>query len=328
MHVHANPLHGWRRHALILVVLLSVAGYLGFVLWSGWAEVTAAIAQVGWLMTGVALLLSLLNYGLRFVRWQLYLAQLGHTLPWREHFRIYMAGFSMTIVPGKVGETIRSVFLKAHGVDYAKSVAVFFSEQASNLISMVILAAFGVWVYPAAQPFVLILSAALLAGLVVLQQAKLLAMLDQFAQRWLPVKLARVSHAAFTTIAHAGQCLRFPVLSLGLAIGVVAWGAEGVALYFMLHSLGSDISLQTTLFIYAFSMLVGAISFLPGGLGGVEATMIGLLMLNQLDQAHAVAVTLLIRLTTLWFAIALGGMAMMRIPQHKNEYSGSGNDVN
>lgn len=316
--MQSHPLHGWRRHALIWMVLLSVAGYLGSVLWSGWEEVTAAIAQVGWLVTGTALLLSLLNYVLRFVRWQLYLAQLGHALPWREHFRIYMAGFSMTIVPGKVGETIRSVFLKAHGVDYAKSVAVFFSEQASNLISMVILAALGVWVYPAAQPFVLILSGVLIAGLVVLQQARLLAMLDGFFQRGLTPRLAKIAHAAFATVRHAGSCLRFPVLSLGLAIGVVAWGAEGVALYFMLHSLGSDISLQTTMFIYAFSMLVGAISFLPGGLGGVEATMIGLLMYHQLDEAHAVAVTLLIRLTTLWFAIALGGVAMMQLSRHRH----------
>ncbi|MDR3390306.1 MAG: lysylphosphatidylglycerol synthase transmembrane domain-containing protein [Sulfuriferula sp.] len=313
-----HPLHGWRQHALIGVVLLSVAGYLGSVLWSGWAEVTAAIAQVGWAVTGVALLLSLLNYVLRFVRWQMYLAQLGHALPWREHFRIYMAGFSMTIVPGKVGETIRSVFLKAHGVDYAKSVAVFFSEQASNLISMVILAALGVWVYPAAQPFVLILSGVLIAGLVVLQQTRLLAMLDRFFQRLLPPKLAQLTHAVYTTVSHAGRCMRFPILPVGLVIGVVAWGGEGVALYFMLHSLGSDISLQTTMFIYAFSMLVGAISFLPGGLGGVEATMIGLLMYHQLDQAHAVAVTLLIRLTTLWFAIALGGLAMMQLSRHKH----------
>lgn len=313
-----HPLHGWRRHALLIIVILSVAGYLGFALWSGWSAVTVAIGQVGWLVTGVALLLSLLNYALRFVRWQLYLAQLGHVLPWRVHFRIYMAGFSMTIVPGKVGETIRSVFLKAYGVDYAKSVAVFFSEQASNLISMLILASLGVWVYPGAQTFVLILCVVLIMGLVVLQQARLLAGLDQFAQRWLTPRLAAISHAAFTTIRHAGRCLRFPVLSLGLAISVVAWGAEGVALYFMLHSLGSDISLQTTLFIYAFSMLVGAVSFLPGGLGGVEATMIGLLIYHQLEPAQAVAVTLLIRLTTLWFAIALGGLAMMQISRHKH----------
>jgi uncharacterized protein (TIRG00374 family) len=205
------------------------------------------------------------------------------------------------------------VFLKAHGVDYAKSVAVFFSEQGSNLISMVLLAAAGAWVYPAAQPFVLGLSAVLVVILVLLQQARLLLAIDGWSARVLPAKLARIIHAAVTTVQHAGRCLRFPILPMGIVIGMVAWGAEGLALYFMLHSLGSDISLQTAMFIYAFSMLVGAVSFLPGGLGGVEASMVALLMLQQLDQAHAVAVTLLVRLTTLWFAIALGGLAVTQI---------------
>lgn len=308
-------LHGWRRYVLLLVMVVSVAAYLGFVLWTGWDAVVDAIAQIGWRVTLLALALSLVNYVLRFARWQLYLAQLGHRLPYAEHFKIYMAGFSMTIVPGKVGETIRSVFLKAHGVDYAKSVAVFFSEQGSNLISMVLLAAAGAWVYPAAQPFVLGLSMVLIVILILLQQARLLLALDNLSARVLPVKLAQLIHAAVTTVQHAGRCLRFPILPMGIGIGMLAWAAEGLALYFMLQSLGSDISLQTALFIYAFSMLVGAVSFLPGGLGGVEASMVALLMFYQLDQAHAVAVTLLVRLTTLWFAIALGGLALTQIKQ-------------
>jgi uncharacterized protein (TIRG00374 family) len=178
---------------------------------------------------------------------------------------------------------------------------------------MVLLAAAGAWVYPEAQPFVLGLSAVLVVILVLLQQARLLLLIEGWSARVLPAKLARIIHVAVTTVQHAGRCLRFPILPMGILIGMVAWGAEGLALYFMLHSLGSDISLQTAMFIYAFSMLVGAVSFLPGGLGGVEASMVALLMLQQLDQAHAVAVTLLVRLTTLWFAIALGGLAVTQI---------------
>jgi uncharacterized protein (TIRG00374 family) len=71
-------------------------------------------------------------------------------------------------------------------------------------------------------------------------------------------------------------------------------------------------SIQMALFIYAFSMLVGAISFLPGGLGGTEATMVALLMLNKIAQPQAVAATVLIRLATLWFAVALGVIAMSK----------------
>jgi uncharacterized protein (TIRG00374 family) len=67
-----------------------------------------------------------------------------------------------------------------------------------------------------------------------------------------------------------------------------------------------------------FAMLVGAISFLPGGLGGVEATMVGLLILIGSTQPLALAATVIIRLTTLWFAVALGLLAlvaMLRIDQ-------------
>jgi uncharacterized protein (TIRG00374 family) len=83
-----------------------------------------------------------------------------------------------------------------------------------------------------------------------------------------------------------------------------------------MHVLGSDLSLSTALFIYAFSILVGALSFLPGGLGGTEASMVTLLILNHVAQPQAVAATVLIRLATLWFAVALGVFALT-LPERK-----------
>jgi len=64
-------------------------------------------------------------------------------------------------------------------------------------------------------------------------------------------------------------------------------------------------------------MLVGALSFLPGGLGGAEATMVALLILNHVDQPQSVAATILIRLATLWFAVVLGVIALI-LPEHKS----------
>ena len=65
-------------------------------------------------------------------------------------------------------------------------------------------------------------------------------------------------------------------------------------------------------FVYAFAMLVGGLSFLPGGLGSSEAVMIGLLSLYGLPEATAVTATLICRLATLWFAVALGAIFLMR----------------
>ena len=258
----------------------------------------------------LALALSLVNYLLRFVRWQKFLDKLGHSVYWPESLRIYIAGFGLTILPGKAGEAIRSVFLKKHNVSYPESLAAFFSEQLSNLISMVLLVSIGLWAYPQAQPVVVILGALILSILIFLQQTTWLKALESLIQRKLPAKPAKLISSGIEIVLHSKRCFSLPMLLYGISIGLVAWGAEGVAFYYIMHVLGSDLTLQGALFIYAFSMLVGALSFLPGGLGGTEATMVALLMLHNIPQPQAVAATVLIRIATLWFAVALGILAL------------------
>ncbi len=64
-------------------------------------------------------------------------------------------------------------------------------------------------------------------------------------------------------------------------------------------------------------MLAGAISSLPGGLGGSEATMIALLSLCGVPLPIAISATVLIRLATLWFAVLLG-VAALAVRVHAN----------
>ncbi len=303
-------LHGWRFRALLLTVLLSAIGYLAFALWGGWHEVVSALLSVGIGGTLIALSLSLVNYLIRFVRWQKFLAQLNHHVYWQESLRIYIAGFGLTTLPGKVGETIRSVFLKNHGVSYPESLAVFFSEQLSNLISMLLLVTVGLWAYPQAQPVVFILAGIIFAILIVLQLSSFLQAMENFALKVFPARFAMLIASSIEIVLHSKRCFSLPMLLYGITLGVISWSAEGVAFYYIMHMLGSDMSLQTALFIFSFSMLVGAISFLPGGLGGTEATMVALLMLNHIALPEAVAATVLIRLATLWFAVALGVIAL------------------
>ena len=303
-------LSGWRFRALLLIVLLSALGYLAFSLWAGWHEVVAAIVHVGFAGTIIALALSLVNYGVRFVRWQKYLAQFGHHIYMPESLRIYIAGFGLTILPGKAGEAIRSVFLKKFGVSYPESLAAFFAEHFTNLIVMLLLVAVGLWVYPKAQPMVMILTFMIFAVLIALQQRKWLKKLKSFVQTRFPPKVGGLFGHGVEIVLHSGRCFSLPMLFYGISLGLIAWGAEGFAFYYIMRLLGSDLSLPVALFIYAFSMLVGALSFLPGGLGGAEATMIALLMLYKVAQPQAVAATILIRLATLWFAVLLGVIAL------------------
>jgi uncharacterized protein (TIRG00374 family) len=78
----------------------------------------------------------------------------------------------------------------------------------------------------------------------------------------------------------------------------------------VLHSLNVALPPLSCVFIFAFAMMVGAISVLPGGLGSTEATMVGLLATQHVPADVAVVATALVRVTTLWFAVALGLCAL------------------
>lgn len=296
---------------LTLSVLLAVVGYFVFSLWGGWHEVRASLAQVGWLDLLWLLLLSLVNYLLRFVRWRKFLRLLGYVLPELSNLRIYLSGFALTTTPGKAGEALRSVLLKPLGVAYSHSLAALLTERVGDLMAVLLLACVGLFAYEPARPVVAVMAVVFLFGLWLLQQDALLGRIEQWLKRRFHQRLAHLISGFIDTLRHSGGLLSLPLLLYSLGLGVVAWGAEGIAFYYLLQVMGADVSLTMAIFIYAFAMLVGAISFLPGGLGGAEVTMTALLLLSGMDNATAVAATLLIRLTTLWFAVVLGLLAML-----------------
>lgn len=297
-------LSGWRYRAVLWSVLVAAAGYLGFALWSGWREVIGAVAKVGGIGVGIALLLSLVNYGLRFIRWQMYLKAMEHPVPWRPSLKIYLAGFAMTTTPGKAGEALRGVLLKRWNVSYPTSLAAFLSERLSDLLAIVILTLIGVSIYPAAQPLVVIGAVGILAAFVVISNQRLLTRLHgaiRGANR-LPTLLRHL----IAILLQARRCHAPIQFTSATVLSLVAWAAEAWAFYLVLQWMGLEVPLAFAVFVYAISMLAGALSFMPGGLGGAEGVMVGLLMWAGYENIDATATTILIRLTTLWFAVAIG----------------------
>jgi uncharacterized protein (TIRG00374 family) len=297
--------------AVFWSVALAALGYLGLSLWAGWRGVLAAVVEVGPGVLIGLLGLSLTNYLLRFLRWGRYLALLDARVPWRINLPIYFSGFALTTSPGKVGEMLRSVLLKPHGVPAPASVAAFFAERASDLLSILLLAAIGLWAYAPARPVVGLALAAVVVALLLVQWTALIEAIDRWAGARTP-KWARLIVNLCEIILHFRRCFSLSAMTMGLLIGVAAWFAEGLGFWWLLGALGHPLPLVTAVFIYAFAMLVGGLSFLPGGLGSSEAVMITLLSLNGFPEAAAVSATLICRLATLWFAVGLGAVFLAR----------------
>nr|WP_314638642.1 lysylphosphatidylglycerol synthase transmembrane domain-containing protein [uncultured Pseudomonas sp.] len=302
-------LSGWKYRALTLSVVVSAIGYLGFSMWGGWDAVAKSVKEVGMLGVVIALLMSSFNYLLRFVRWQIYLKVLGHAIPWRPSLKIYLAGFALTTTPGKAGEALRGVLLKPWGVPYRKSFAAFFSERLSDLIGIVLLTFLGLTLYPDARPVIIFGAIGIGIILVILSQQKILEWVERFIQQR-QNKLAKLSGHLIDIFKEAQRCHKIDVLALTTLLAIISWGAEAVAFYWILTWMGADVSLQFATFVYALAMLAGAVSFMPGGLGGTEAVMVTLLIWNGMHNADAVAATVLIRLATLWFAVAIGSVCL------------------
>lgn len=305
----AAPVRGLR--ALILSVATAAVGYLAFSLWGGWQDVLAALRQVSWPVLLLLLLLSLVNYGLRFARWQHYLSLFGHRVPWLRSLRIYLGGFALTTTPGKAGEALRCVLLQPLGVSWPHSLAALLAERLGDLVAILLLAAIGLSAYPQGRGVMLFMTVVLLLLLLFIQQRRWLEQLDQWLRRRFSGRAAALAAGLIETMLHSSRLFSLPLLVYSAVLGVVAWGAEGVAFYYLVQVLGTDLDLPTALFIYAFSMLVGAVSFLPGGLGGAELAMVTLLTLHGMSPGVAVAATVIIRLATLWFAVLLGAVALL-----------------
>ncbi|MNL99878.1 hypothetical protein D3C81_97750 [compost metagenome] len=306
-------LSGWRYRAFLLSIAMGAAGYLAFSLWGGLPALGDAAARVGVAGAALMLALSLLNYGLRFCRWQRYLRAMGHDVPWRASARIYLAGFALTVTPGKAGEALRGVLLARLGVPHAHSLAALLSERLSDLLAIICLALFGLSQYPPLLPLVAAASAAALAGVWLLTRAA--------PARWLAAwSTARPGDPGLRLRALAGHLARLlrqaqachapRLLAPALALSLAAWAAEALAFYCLLQWLDAGASLPFAALAFAGAMLAGALSFLPAGLGGMEAAMVSLLLWQGMAPAQAVAATILIRLTTLWFAVALGVAAL------------------
>lgn len=317
---------GWRGRAVLWSALLAAAAYLAVMFWSGWHDIWSSVARVGVGGLAAVLLLSLANYGLRFVRWQIYLRAMGHHLPWAPSLAIYLAGFALTTTPAKAGEALRGVLLQRRGVPYAVSFAAFFSERLSDLMAIVALTLVGMTgIYPAALPLVAVSAVGVIALYAVAASRRVLEWLRASARG--SARSTALRRGLADVLLNANHCHSPRLLCVASALSLVAWLAEAWAFYLLLHWSGNDVALPFAVFCYAFSMLAGALSFMPGGLGGAEAAMIAVLMVSGVSQGDAIAATLLCRLTTLWFAVAIGMAAMARLsvrtPRPPADHAGS-----
>lgn len=295
----------WRRSAAS-VTAVALAAYIGLALSVQGGRIIEAVGHIGLLPLLLVFALSLFNYGLRFWRWQLYLGWRGFDIPVVRSLLVYLSGFALTVSPGKAGEAVRCLYLNEEGVPYKASFALLFVERLMDLFAIVVLSALLLTVRADLVWVIVCAMALLLLALLIITRKETPDFLVLIGSR-LGGRVGGLLEWLADTLDHSRQLLAWKRLSTVLLMSVISWGAEGYGVWLLALALGHDLGLGVAAGIYGLSILAGAAAiFLPAGLGGTEAAMTGLLTAAGLPVAEAIAVTLICRLATLWFAVAIG----------------------
>ena len=299
-------------------VILSYAIVLFFLGWCAYAF-RADIAQIKLApilaakdAIFLALMLSLLNYVLRVARWNLYLSHLGHPLPILFSSLTYIAGFAFTLSPGKVGEMVRGRYYQKIGIPLSSTAAAFFVERLMDLLAMLALAFLALASSSAYYSLVWGTVSVIAILMIFFSSAPLVKIAEDVDRMaWFPESLKKISQGVVRTLVSAKVLFIPKMLAAGFMVGLIAWGAEGMGLMVIgAISPGISIDWSTATGIYSIAIVVGALSFLPGGLGSTEAVMIVMLAGHGYPMQGAILMTVVCRLLTLWFAVMIGWIAV------------------
>ena len=292
--------------SISLAIVMTVALYVGMATLADWEAFGAAVSALQDLLWVQVVVLSLLSYLLRFARWHHFIVALGHKVSILRNLEIYLSAFALTLTPGKAGEMIRSVYLHPYGVSYPHSIGAFASERLLDLVVVGALASLAVSMFPEQRPWMFV-TIAFVAILILLLRSRLLSLIGRRA-----AGSSVVGHAA-NLVATVRFLLSGRRVAVAVPLSLMPWIAQGVSLYLIVHALGYELTISTVVAIYCLSILAGAASFIPGGLGATEAAIALLLSAAGVGQTDAITASLVSRCLTLWLAVCIGVLAMIKI---------------
>jgi uncharacterized protein (TIRG00374 family) len=293
--------------------LLLVAAAFGLAAWSFAADEVKSVLRHLRLETVVLLLaVSAFNYGARTLRWIMLFrtvdpnaaASRAAATPW--HVLVYLGGFAFTLTPGRAGEAIRVYTAhRSFGTPADAGLSLVVADRFYDAVALTVILLVGALAFTHAGAAPLVILAILVAAIAILGWLASAPHFWSTAERRLP-RFARAIGGVRRTLAHLSAVSRPRKLPIFALPSLAGFTVQGLAPMLLLADMGIALGAGESIVMFALATLIGGVSFLPGGLGGFEVTMIGLLVATGVAPATATVATLLMRLTTLWFGISLG----------------------
>lgn len=287
--------------AIVVFALLSVYADLN--------AITSELALFKWVYIPLIIVLTVLNYVLRFYKWDYYLSVLGIKVTKIDSAIVFFSGLTMSVTPGKMGEVLKSYLLKQmDNISISKTAPIIFAERLSDVVGLIILASLGAVLFSNGT-IVLVTILSLVFIVLLIVQSRTLSLYIIGVGEKLPI-ISKFAFHLYESYESAFKLLEFRPLFIAIVISVVSWFFECLAMWYVLKGFGIESSIIFATFAFAFSSMAGAVSMLPGGLGVAEGSIVGILQTADIPKAIAVGSALIIRFGTLWFGVLVGALTL------------------
>ena len=290
---------------LLISLAFGAALFLGLSIYADYHSVLFAFQKFPWLILPVLLLLSYSNYIARFLEWDYYLRLLKVNISRKNSFFVFMSGLVMSVTPGKAGELLKAFLVKQiNGEQISRTARIIMVERITDFISLLLIALVGAYLYDYGHLIVIGVSVFFFISVVLISKKSwALAVLSLFDK----IKFTRkFADKILTAYKSSYEMLRpLPLIKMVL-LSLVSWVFECMGFYLVLYSFNLEVSVFWSVFVYAFSTIIGAITMLPGGLGATEGSLTFMLIAESIPKDIAVAATFIVRVVTLWFAVLVG----------------------
>ena len=324
------------KTAILIVVGLVI--YFIYLYLVGFDSLANVLKSVSLPLMGLALLVALFSNLFHAAGWWVLLRDTGHRISLGWAYLIYLSSIFFTnLIPSAAasGEVAKLYFVQksVEGGRFDKTFAAGVMSRLLEVVPVALGTVVGVifvalyyevptWVlafciFVAATvsiAAIVILALSMNAGLlrtiansVVRVVARVLRKGDQSAMEEKVGALVTQFDGSMRTIA--GRKLTI-ILSLGLIL--IAWGFDVAVAYIAFIAIGYSVSPGVVVTIFCIMVLLQLIpTFLPGGLGVVDAVMTVLYLSMGVPQLAAAGATIMIRLVTLWFLTVVGGLTTL-----------------
>tara|TARA_Y100001968_G_C19434214_1_gene758727 strand:+ start:770 stop:1747 length:978 start_codon:yes stop_codon:yes gene_type:complete len=262
-------------------------------------------------------LLIIIGLSVRFYRWKFIVKQLNLNIPLLGEIKSWLSSQAFLATPGGSGLAIRAILIKEkYGVPIKTLITPLIIERLSDLIAILLLMTLSFHFTPLSiSNFI---KTNLTANILIIIVLSLLTYVTLKSNRFLYKLFKKLFPKKFTESQYSAYLSKLlkniysKKLLISSLIGMVAWALEGIGLTIILKSYKIDnFNALWGIFTHSAGNLIGAISFLPGGLGTAEASMISILTFFKISLPLASASVLMIRLMTLWLASSIGFICLL-----------------